>query len=509
LLAHAAAVGAKVIAIGDPGQLPSVQAGGWLRAISERLGSARLTEVMRQRDPQERLALAGLHDGNPRRWIEWATQAGRVDVVTDGRDALEQAVAEWAGGVDAHGLRESVLIARNNDTRNALNELARDQRRGAGVLGDERSYGAVRVAVGDRVICRNNERDLDVDNGTRGAVRQIHDAGIVIETDAHLVRELPAGYVAEHVEHAYALTGHGMQGGTVEQATVVASPHELSRSWSYTALSRARGQTRLLVRDTIDAASERDEFGPSARGDQADPMAVLARVGRRMLERDDEDLAIDQLPTPGSADDPPLTQTPIVGPPQEHAADRVEPPLAPAPRRPLTEMRKELERLRAQLQAPPIRELSQLDELDALTRTLTERRDLLRSELDRLPAPPGRRFGRGEDPHLVDRTRLSARARRRRGPARACTHATRNARPPSRRRGGNPRQARRAHPRHHESPARIHRASQRARRTRRRRTTSMDPRGVWRTTAAAIGRSALGQRRADHRPLPHRIRNPQ
>ena len=44
LLAHAATVGAKVIAIGDPGQLPSVQAGGWLAAISQRLGSARLTE---------------------------------------------------------------------------------------------------------------------------------------------------------------------------------------------------------------------------------------------------------------------------------------------------------------------------------------------------------------------------------------------------------------------------------------------------------------------------------
>jgi ATP-dependent exoDNAse (exonuclease V) alpha subunit len=32
LLANAAKVGAKVVAIGDPGQLASVQAGGWLRA---------------------------------------------------------------------------------------------------------------------------------------------------------------------------------------------------------------------------------------------------------------------------------------------------------------------------------------------------------------------------------------------------------------------------------------------------------------------------------------------
>ena len=39
LLANAAKVGAKVVAIGDPGQLASVQAGGWLRAVAS--GSAR------------------------------------------------------------------------------------------------------------------------------------------------------------------------------------------------------------------------------------------------------------------------------------------------------------------------------------------------------------------------------------------------------------------------------------------------------------------------------------
>jgi ATP-dependent exoDNAse (exonuclease V) alpha subunit len=38
-----------------------------------------------------------------------------------------------------------------------------------------------------------------------------------------------------------------MQGGTVETATVVASPHDLTAGWSYTALSRARGHTRLVI----------------------------------------------------------------------------------------------------------------------------------------------------------------------------------------------------------------------------------------------------------------------
>jgi conjugative relaxase-like TrwC/TraI family protein len=406
LLAHAAAVGAKVIAIGDPGQLASVQAGGWLRTIAERLGAVRLTEVMRQRDPAERLALAALHGGAPNRWIEWATRAGRVEVVPDGRGVLEQAVGEWTAGAAGHGVEQSVLICRDNETRCVLNTLAREHRREGGELGEEIAYGAVTVAVGDRVICRNNQRDLDIDNGTRGTIRHVHDRGIVIETDAHLMRELPAGYVAEHVEHAYALTGHGMQGATVEQATVVASPHDLSRGWSYTALSRARGTTRLLVRDSEAGAAGRGEYAPQARLSTSPHREVLARVGRQMLVRDDEDLAIDQLAA-GRFDDPQLTH-PAVESLQEPQGNRAEPLIVAPVSGTFGELRDQLERLRAQLAALPTAKLGKLDALDARTRELTERRDALRRDLDRLPEPRERRFGRNEDPHLVDRTRLSS-----------------------------------------------------------------------------------------------------
>lgn len=70
------------------------------------------------------------------------------------------------------------------------------------MLGEERSYGSVQVAVGDRVICRRNDRLVDVDNGTRGTVRAVDEVGVAIETDAGTLRRLPAVYVAAHLEHA-------------------------------------------------------------------------------------------------------------------------------------------------------------------------------------------------------------------------------------------------------------------------------------------------------------------
>ena len=64
VMAHAHTARVKVIAIGDSGQLSSVQAGGWLGSLTERLGSHELREVMRQRDPRERQLLVA---GAPRR----------------------------------------------------------------------------------------------------------------------------------------------------------------------------------------------------------------------------------------------------------------------------------------------------------------------------------------------------------------------------------------------------------------------------------------------------------
>jgi conjugative relaxase-like TrwC/TraI family protein len=116
LLEAAARSGAKVVAIGDPGQLHSVQAGGWMRAVGRRVGVLKLSVVMRQRDHGERRALGLLHEGVPGGWLGWAREHGRVEL--GGAGAMpERAVAEWQAAVGERGLGRAVLIARSNETR--------------------------------------------------------------------------------------------------------------------------------------------------------------------------------------------------------------------------------------------------------------------------------------------------------------------------------------------------------------------------------------------------------
>jgi hypothetical protein len=80
LFALAERSGAKMIAAGDSGQLPSVAAGGWFAATAADLAGPELREVVRQRDPTEREALEALHDGDPDPYIELKRKQGALSV---------------------------------------------------------------------------------------------------------------------------------------------------------------------------------------------------------------------------------------------------------------------------------------------------------------------------------------------------------------------------------------------------------------------------------------------
>lgn len=412
LLEHAAEQGVKVIAVGDSGQLPSVQAGGWLRAIGSRTGNYALTETMRQHDPQERRALGALHAGLPDKWLDWAMGEGRIAVHREASNAVVDAVAEWDDGVRRHGAGQSVMIARDNARRRVLNEAARELRRTRGELGREVDYGQTSIAEHDRIICRANDRSLDVDNGMRGTVLAVEPFKVIVQTDAGLIRELPAEYCAAHVQHAYCLTGHGMQGATVEHAVVVANPGHMTAGWSYSALSRARTSTQLhLIGEEAQAAAdqrvERRDEGPQQAEQPMEVAQVLAATEFVMGKRDDEDLAVDQirrLPAPGRVNDPALARAVEgpVAPIQEAGADDLEAQMSP-PQRHLIVLGRERTRLQAQRSLLPHRELAAMQAARAEHEALLLQREEQALRVAQIPQP-----GVMSDRHAAERAYAQA-----------------------------------------------------------------------------------------------------
>ena len=246
VMAHAQTAGVKVIAIGDSGQLSSVQAGGWLGSLTRRLGSQELRHVMRQRDPRERQLLSQVRRGDPTNYIPEKERCGQLQVIEGDLQSASAgertAVASWRERQATCPWGQAVLIVRDNQRRERLNALIRAELKRDDQLGESIHIGACEFAVGDRVVARRNDRERAVENGMRGTVIAVDptEKDLVVRTDAGAQRRLDAPYVAEHLQHAYALTAHTIQGGTVQWAGVVGRPEDFTRNWSYTALSRAR-----------------------------------------------------------------------------------------------------------------------------------------------------------------------------------------------------------------------------------------------------------------------------
>jgi ATP-dependent exoDNAse (exonuclease V) alpha subunit len=326
LLDQAGRARAKVIASGDPGQLPSVAAGGWFAAIADRLDGPQLREVMRQRDRSERAMLELVHDGEPTPYIELKRSQEALAVHEHERDAIATVLHEWDKARRAHGLSQAVMIARDNATREILNDGAREILSHDRALADDGVIIADReFRVGDRVIARRNDRHRDIDNGTLGIVGAIdrRTGELTIITDTGQRRRLDASYAAEHLEHAYALTGHGAQGATVEWAAVIGRPSEFTREWAYTALSRARGQTQLhVIAATRPSQRERKRYAPPEPERTA--TEALQTLVSSMRRREGERLAIEVVEpqalaaaNPTAARRVPLAEFPEVGAEQE------------------------------------------------------------------------------------------------------------------------------------------------------------------------------------------------
>jgi len=185
------------------------------------------------------------------------------------------------------------------------------------------------------------------------------------------------------------VTGHGMQGGTVQWACVIGHPHDFSRNWSYTALSRAREPVEIFIVDEPSALEEvRAEIAP-AEAQQRDK-GPLERMAVRMRQRDDEDLALEQLehaalPHPSRLDQAYADQ-------ELKLADRqgttIESWSSPTRAR-VYEIQEQVEKLRAELRSAAIEDAKAI-------RRLTDTIGDIARESERDAKPRGRRDRRHE-----------------------------------------------------------------------------------------------------------------
>jgi Ti-type conjugative transfer relaxase TraA len=187
VLSHAAEAGAKVVLVGDPQQLQSIEAGAAFRSIYERHGGAEIGEVRRQREDWQRDATRNLATGRTGHALQAYRSRGMVHEAQTREQARGDLIERWDRDRQASPDRSRIILTHTNDEVRALNEAARERMRAAGDLGDEVRVtverGARDLASGDRLMFLQNERGLGVKNGTLGTLELVNPQSMTVRSD--------------------------------------------------------------------------------------------------------------------------------------------------------------------------------------------------------------------------------------------------------------------------------------------------------------------------------------
>jgi len=309
--------GAKVVLVGDAMQLQPIQAGAAFRAIAERIGSAELAGVRRQREAWARDASQLFARGKVEDGLDAYAQRGRIIEAEQRAEVVERIVADWSAAREdviarsratGHDGRlrgdEMLVLAHTNEDVKRLNESLRSVMNREGALTDAREFqterGAREFAAGDRIIFLENARFLEprakklgpqyVKNGMLGTVVSTGDrrGGPLLSVRLDNGRDVVISEDSyRNIDHGYAATIHKSQGATVDRTFVLATGM-MDQHLTYVAMTRHRDDAILYA--------AREDFEPKAkwsrkpRADHAVGVTgELVETGQAKFRPDDED----------------------------------------------------------------------------------------------------------------------------------------------------------------------------------------------------------------------------
>ncbi len=248
----------KLVLIGDPKQLPSVDSGGLFHRIvatGDQVVDDLVRVNQRQRLDEDKQLLAQLRVGQVRAAVREYAEAGRLHLGRDEYSTRAAMVDAWWADVERHGLPQVRMLASRHDEVWMLNQLARVRMQQTGQLAGAPIVNrwGLEFQVGERIVVRDNwYNHSDLRNGQTGTVTAVspETGSLSFRRDLDgAVIGLPEQYLDRDVDHAYAQTIHTAQGQTFEITHAYADTG-MRAEHGYTALSRARDETHLWINDT-------------------------------------------------------------------------------------------------------------------------------------------------------------------------------------------------------------------------------------------------------------------
>jgi conjugative relaxase-like TrwC/TraI family protein len=264
LLVLAETTRTKLVLVGDPKQLPEIDAGGLFATLTRQDAVTTLVGNQRQQQRWEQRALRELRDGDVVRALTAYRRHQRLRITDTIGDLTARLLEDYEQHLTRHDPGQVLVVASSRGDARRLNaqlrqRLLTDGRLGPDELRIDLGNGGHRgYRRGEQVLVSSNDYPLGLLNGTRGTVTDLDldRLAVTVRLDDGRTVHLDADYLSRgHLTHGYALTAHKAQGVTVDVALLWGT-HALTRETGYVALSRGRrgnylySTWDLLRRDT-------------------------------------------------------------------------------------------------------------------------------------------------------------------------------------------------------------------------------------------------------------------
>ncbi|CAM2746600.1 TPA: Ti-type conjugative transfer relaxase TraA [Legionella pneumophila] len=250
LIREAKKAGSKVILVGDPDQLKPIHKGEIFRGIAVLTGYIELEHIKRQNDLGDRLASMNMAKGMIAEAVDHYHEKGAIVFSETTEAAAQNLIHEWQADISKTNLQDSVVLAFTRASVGYLNEQARLALKEKQILGlEEITFQGfekpLKIAIGERLLFRQNDKTLGVRNGDLGTVQSIKNDQFQIKLDSGELLTIPRSYTK--MDYGYALTVHKSQGMTVKHSKVLIDSKYWDRHLSFVAMTRHKDSLKIYA----------------------------------------------------------------------------------------------------------------------------------------------------------------------------------------------------------------------------------------------------------------------
>ena len=307
ILGMARSKGAQIVLVGDEKQCQAIGHGGGFSEAKRVLGSFRLTENWRQKNPEDRKVAQLLAEGKAEEALENLAKRDRLVVRRTDQSLINQLVADWTKQA-ARRPEKSLILVATNEQRIRLNELCQSKRFPKIRRMNKKAFKNFEgqwILTGDRIVFRegiqisDGKKKTQIPNSSFGQVlsispkeKKIHvklDSGkevkIPLYTQKPCFEETSKRQPKKRkvkISLGYAVTTHASQGATCSNTFVLAGGSMQSKELTYVQATRAKDTTRFYLKQS-EAQKHLDLIG-SVGIEKAKKIGERARFPN--LERD-------------------------------------------------------------------------------------------------------------------------------------------------------------------------------------------------------------------------------